>query len=303
MNYIDKTFLALTRPATATGLFSQDSLKAIAASSYGIPTTELSGVASARFDKLDVAPFSGAISTDISRDGYSVQYGAASASGTGPLDASVQLMWHGSITTSAAFPRAAIGVARAVPLTMAALDNDIPNPVPTEPAALEAARRTALFARLGANAHDPNGVSATLIDDWLADNGVADLTMLLENPSVMATLSQWVLSFTPIPGTVAAAQTEFPVAAAIMVRDVTAPGFRLVDLVQASQDVMARLRLDGVTPKSSGDHLPRGRPVVVWVVPITWFDDGDWPGADVNTRIRNANTWLAASGIALAPTL
>ncbi|MCF2872557.1 hypothetical protein L0664_15885 [Octadecabacter sp. G9-8] len=302
MNYVDKTFLALTSPVTASGVFSQEALKAIAASSYGIAMTDLIGAATPRFDKLDLAPFSGSLSTDISRDGYSVQYGGSSGSGAMALDSSVQLVWNGVITTSAAFPQATIGVEKSVPLTLAALDADIPNPAPTVPAELEAARRVALLARLAANANDANGITDQLIKDWLADNGVTDVATLLETQSVMAALSQWVLSFTPVPGTTSASQTEFPVSAAIMVRDVSTPGFRLVDLVQASQNVTARLRLDGITPKAGGDHLPRGRPVVVWVVEKTWFDDADWPGADANARIQNASAWLATSGIALAPT-
>jgi len=307
MQFEDRYLLLFSDPAAALGVFSDESAKSVVSASYGVAEANLIGAATPRFDKFEFAPFSGAVSTEITSDHHVTQRAEVSGPIAPGLNPRMDLLWTGAITVSSAFPRAEIGVERAAAPILADIDADIPAPVPADAAGLEAARRVVVLDRLRAAAQNPVTVTDELLDSWLADAGLDSVTEFLDRAAASAVpIRQFVLSFTPLPGTAAPAPVTFPIAAAALIRDTTAPDFRLVDLLQASRTAQARLEIEGVAPKPTNDGIPRGKPAILWVVAEEWFDDSDWPGGIAGNaaarraaRITMATGWLAAQGIAL----
>ena len=309
MHFTDKTLLGFADPATAAAPFSEEALKAVIEASYGVPAAGLIGTPVPRFDQLEFAPFGGQAATEVSGEHHAIHRGDPSGPLASGLNARIDVLWTGAITVSAAFPRAAIGVGSATAPDLSGVDDAIPAPLPTDPEALEAARRAVVLARLQAWAEDPAAVMDDTLDAWLARSGLASVSEFLERAAAAAVpMRRFVLSFTPLPGTAAPAPVTFPVAAAALIRDVTAADFRLADLLQASRVAQARLDLEGVAPKDGGENLPTGRAATLWLVDAGWFDDADWPGGTSGSaaarraaRITRATGWLAAQGIALVP--
>lgn len=303
MNFEDTTFLTFEDAALTAALFTSEALKATVSASYSLAPAALSGAPTGRFDLLTPAPFSGAAQIKRASEIYDVQPGAGGSGRSLRADA----LWQGAVTLRATFPRSEIGVQKFAAPRLTDLDADIVGPAPTDPTALEAARRAVLLARLKANAQNPDAVTDEVIDAWIKQSGQDGLNGLLEGATTVA-LAQLVLSFDPLPGTATAAPIVFPVAVTAMIRDVTQPDFRLVDFMQAAQEVLLRMDLEGVAPKSAGDTIPQGRAVVALIVVGDWFDDTDWPGGSAGNaaarkadRITRATNWLATQRIVLVP--
>jgi len=308
MHFDDATFVAFEDIVTATALFSDDAQKALAAASYGLEMSSLSGAPTTLFDPPQFAPFPGQMWTETQREGHSMSTRPADLDAPGS-STRADILLRGTVTLNAAFPRAEIGVASIASPNLSNIDGDIPNPVPTDAAALDAARRTVVLDRLKAAANDADAVSDASLDAWIASTGSATLTEFLDRAGAASVpLAQFVLSFTPLPGTSVAAPVAFPVMAAVMIRDPGDAGFKLTDFMQASKAVLNRMDNEGAEPKPGGDALPLGRSVVAWLVPQSWFDDADWPGggagnaaAQRNDRITRATEWLVKHRIALVP--
>lgn len=309
MNFVDKTLLAFSDPAAAGALITQQSAKAVVGAAYGVPVASLSGAATTGFDRLDFAPFADTASTEITRRDYAIMRGSGPWPQSSGQQSRIDVLWNGSVTVSAAFERAEIGVASSGMPDLADIDGDIATPLPVDPTALDTARRAVVIARLKARANDPETVSDDTLDTWLAEAGLTSFSAFVEQAAAaMVPMNQFVLSFTPLPGTGIVAPLIFPVAAAVMIRDVAAADFRLADLMQATQQVLTRLEIEGVAPRSGGEALPTGRAATLWLVSDTWFEDGDWPGGDTGNaaarkaaRITRATDWLAEQRIALVP--
>lgn len=309
MNFVDGILLTLSNASSAAAVFDEASLKAVVTASYGVPRASLIGTPVPRFDALEFAPFAGCVNTETLHDGYSVsQVNALEQSAPG-LNARTDILWRGAVTVTSALERAEVGVARASAPDLNDIDADIPAPVPSNAAALEAARRAVMLERLRTSSQNPQSVSDVTLDAWLAEAGLPNVTRFLEQAAAAAVpMTQFVLSFTPLPGSAAPAMQSFPIAAALMIRDISASEFRLTDLLQATRQVQTRLRIEGIVPKDGDAALPRGRPATLWLVAQDWFDDADWPGggsgnaaARRSDRIVKATDWLAAQGVALVP--
>ncbi|RUN74782.1 hypothetical protein EJC47_19695 [Sphingomonas sp. TF3] len=218
----------------------------------------------------------------------------------------IDILWRGEVQATASYPRARVDVAQIGRVSIADLDAAIVGPIPADPIALEAARRTALLARLKAAANDADAYDDASVTRLLLEAQVGSVAELLALDGGLARFYQLVLSLTPLPGSVEASQRQFPVAAAFLIRDVTRADFRLADLLQASKTVLQRLRYAGFDPAESA-ILPPGRAVVAWLVADSWFDADGWPGSGANPaakradRIAKASAWLAPQGIALNP--
>jgi hypothetical protein len=309
MQFTDKTLLALSDPAAAATLFSDQALQGVIAASYGIPAASLTGSPVGRFDRLDFAPFAGQAATEIEAEHHAIHRGDPAGPLASGLNARVDVLWTGSISVSASFPRAAIGVDRVAAPDLSDIDAAIQPPLPADPSALEAARRAVVIARLKAVAQDPATVTDASLDAWLDRAGLASISDFIASAAAATIpLRQFVLSFTPLPGSAAPVPMRFPVAAAGLIRDVAAADFRLADLLHASRAARARLDIEGLAPKPGGEGIPQGRAVVMWLVDAAWFDDADWPGGTSGNavarraaRITKATDWLAAQEIALVP--
>lgn len=314
MNFVDETLLAFADPVSAANVFTERSLKAIVSASYRVSDANLSGVPVPRFDSLEIAPFSGFASTEIQHATYRVSQWSGGAGWQATqiapgLNTRADLLWRGSIELSAAFERAQLGFDSSAVPDLANVDGDIPPPVPTDPDALETARRVVVLERLRAGAHSGQSVTDELLDRWIGQSGFADVGSFLQSAAASTSpMSQFVLSFASVPGTSVVAPQRFPIAAALMIRDSTDAEFRLVDFLQATRQLQSRLEIEGITPKDPGPSLPSARPVTVWVVPEQWFDQDGWPGGDSGDaqerrldRITKTTRWLSNQGIGLVP--
>jgi hypothetical protein len=103
------------------------------------------------------------------------------------------------------------------------------------------------------------------------------------------------------------APLALPVTAVVLARDA---GFSLTALLAETRFVRERLTAAGIE-RATDSTLPRRAAVVaVWVLPVTVFDDADWPGATAGmdeaqrrlARRTAAAQWLTAEGIAVAVT-
>ncbi len=290
----------------ASGLLSDTGLLNIVAASYQLG------------DQAPQPPFSH-FSPDLTFGGFGFdtsevrQHGSASGESAISLaiemgdPARIDILWRGTVRAGVRHPLATIGLASATPLSFHAIDADIPGGVPGDSAALETARRAVVLARLKAAASNPDVYDDAYIDGLLAAAKADSLAQLIAREGGAARFSQLVLSLAPIPGSSTVRSRDFPVAAAILVRDVTTMVDPLATLLQASQLVIERLRHAGFDPRP-GAELPPSRAIVVWIVSAEWFDQSDWPGGTTGNaaarrtgRIKAASAWLARQGIALNP--
>lgn len=290
----------------ASGLLSDTGLRNVVAASYPLG------------NQTPQPPFS-QFGADLTFGGFGFdtsevrQHGVASGESALSLainagdPARIDMLWRGTVRAGASYPLATIGVESSAPISLDAIDADIPGGAPSDPAALETARRAVVLARLRAAANDPDAYDDPFIDRLLATAEAGSLAQLLAHDGGAARFSQLVLSLTPIPGSSTVRSRDFPVAAAILVRDIAAMADPLAILLHASQIVIERLRHAGFDPRP-GAELPPGRPIVVWIVSATWFDQPEWPGGTTGNaaaqragRIGAASTWLSRQGIALSP--
>jgi hypothetical protein len=94
---------------------------------------------------------------------------------------------------------------------------------------------------------------------------------------------------------------DFPVAVSVAIRDPNSPGSSLVEIISGARRLQSSLRKAGFEPKKASEAGGHGRAVIALLVPDNWFDDTDWPGANMADRIDQASAWMAQEGIALVP--
>jgi hypothetical protein len=182
-------------------------------------------------------------------------------------------------------------------LELARLDSEI-DPLPTDPAALEARRRERVIARIRARLDQPLVFDDRALDAWLDRLGVDSVTELMSRPPVSAgaTLK---ITFGDGPDETPR-RRRFPLAAALLIRDLPLSLAAMLDETRRVRPYLHRL---GFGP---GEAAPRARrsPIVAWVLPPQVFDDEDWPGASGGPdpraeRRRWAGAWLAGERIGL----
>jgi hypothetical protein len=282
----------------------ESGLRHLVLASYDLAGQTPQGTLTAAVDQLDFGGFATHIVEAQDSDGGNRRVETHIAAPVGDAGR-VDMLWSGRVTASAAFPQARIGISQLSFTGADDIDADIPGGAPASPVALEAARRAALLARLKAVAENADAVGAEQVDWLLARAEVASVAELLALDGGAARFMQLALSFTPIAGSSTVRAIAFPVSVAVLVRDVTQMPNPLTMLLQQSEAVQQRIAAAGMAPRPQPE-LPRGRPVVMWIVDATWFDDADWPGGTAGNaaarradRIAGASAWLAAKGIAL----
>lgn len=162
-------------------------------------------------------------------------------------------------------------------------------------AALEAARRAELLARLRQGAAQPDALDDAALDAVLAAAGVADVAGLLAARGGAAAGSLRVRFSAPPPGAVPV-PISLPVTAAAIVAP---PPLHLSDLFARSRSIRAALADDPAVEAGPAPLRRRFAILVVWVVPSDTFDDPDWPGADAAARRADAAALLTGQGIGL----
>jgi hypothetical protein len=171
--------------------------------------------------------------------------------------------------------------------------------LPSDPVALEQARRARIVERLKTVAQDAAAVTPGFVDAWLASSGIGSAAALVSAGSTAAA-SGVAVTFSPPQGP-PAGPVALPMSVALLVREAGSSVAGMLAETKAVRDVIEPLGLD----RRVGPELPRrARVVVAWVLPAATFDDTDWPtpagaGSQQVRRRRAASTWLAREGIGL----
>jgi hypothetical protein len=313
VNYIDYTLVRLADAALRGALFDQVGLEQIARAAYDAETMLLGPPFSAVFDDVSVG-LSLAMRTRAEAawgptTGGDRREGRVTLLGIGGAGAvRVDALWLGGVVANAVSPLTRIAQVITHYPDTSAIDAAIiaaQGSLPTAPAALEAARRAQLLARLRAGFQQPTALTDAVFDRWLAQIGassVGDLMARFTNQLVSPTMQ---VGFTAA-GTTTTPRT-LPIAAAIVIRD---QPVQVAALLADSKLVAEQLEDFGLERARQSDVAPRHPLVVVWMIPETTFDDAGWPGGETATtdaarrlaRRQAAGVWLAREGIGLVTT-
>jgi hypothetical protein len=218
-------------------------------------------------------------------------------------------LWRGALVARAVSPLSRITRAITGWSNTGGLDEEIarlPGGLPTNPTALETARRSHLLARVRAGLQQPDALSDAAFDRWLGQFGVNTVGELMARYADQIATAVAQVRFAAPPDEPASPR-RLPVSAAILVRD------RPLDIAQLLADSkLVRDQLDdlGVTHRSEPDAVARHAALVIWMIPDATFDDRDWPGGEDapsesaanQLRRRVAGRWLAREGIGLVTT-
>lgn len=314
MNYVDATLIRLAEPATRLAVFDDVALEQLLTTAYDTDVTPVQGPFQPLFDDLKlglaVSRYSVIEGTWSPVGGVERMEARFQAFGFGQEDPiRVDGFWRGSIIARTVPVDSRILKLQTVWPTLGTIDSAIVTALgalPANPPALEQERRIQLTARIRAALDQPLAFTDGTLDDWLHTVGATSVSDLLTRFQGSVFGSAMQLTFSA-PDPAPAAPKALPIAAGIMIRDA---GFSLAQLLMESK--MARERLDrlGLERPVAPTFRLRQPMLIVWVVPISVFDDADWPGGAQgmnNNQLRvarrnSAGAWLAREGIGLVAT-
>jgi hypothetical protein len=155
-------------------------------------------------------------------------------------------------------------------------------------------------ARIRTHLDQPDVFDDAALGRWLTRLGVESVTELMTLPQPAAGATAQV-TFGEGPDETAR-RRRFPVAAALLIRDMPVSVATLLDETRRIRPHLNRL---GFRAGEAGARARRS-PIVAWVLPGTLFDDVAWPGATTGSaterraqRRRWAGAWLARERIGL----
>ena len=315
MNYVDATLIKLADSATRVEQFDSLALEQLVAAGYDTEAMTVEGPFQPLFDEFRLGlppPRLGVIEGvwnpvgGVERTEARFQLsGIGNDSGMVRVDA----FWRGNI------------VARTVPETSLIQEVQIARPdlgtidaeieadlgaLPTEEQALEEQRRARFLTRVRNGLNQPTVLTDEVLDNLLSRAGATSVGDFLTGFHSTAHTSAVQVTFSP-PSTAAPSPKPLPIAAALLIRDA---GFSVAQLLMESKMVREQIKPLGLERQRDPSLRLREPVLVVWVIPITVFDDPDWPGAtgtlsvDQARRARRvaAGQWLAAEGIGLVAT-
>jgi hypothetical protein len=308
VNFVDVTILQLAAAATRRAVFDDLSLQHVLAAAYDTGSLSPEGPYEATFEGFRVGVFT---PTVVQLDGGWSALGSserveahfelrrAHASGLPRVDAT----WQGTVIARTSVVSDLVEAVTSRWPGLHELDADLTD-LPSDPAALEQARRGALLARLRSGAALPEAIDDAFVDQLLARAGVGTVAALSARSRSGAAAGALRISMAQ-PSEPQLSPRPFPVAVALMVRR----GMEaLSDLLAEAKAIQAALASHLERPRDP-QLRPRNSLVVGCVVPAAVFDDADWPGAepDVPTDVARiarrvaAADWLAPEGIAFIP--
>lgn len=308
MDFVDSVIVRLGDPASRGAVFDDSSLANLVTAAYDTEAMPMGPPYAAVFDELTVGyaapPVAVAEGEWMGVGGTDRTELKVRLQGVGQSPLRIDALWRGGLVvrTSAAQDRV-----EALKISVPSLDVDPDiiaafGALPTDPVRLEAERRTRVVARLRAGLHQPAAFTDAHLDRLLAvadADSVSALVTGLRDQAATATIQ---LRYADSPGNPPTPRV-LPFAAVVLVRDT---GFSLATLLAESRLARTRAEELGLDVPASGDVRRRHRITVAWVVPVTTFDDPDWPGgAGANpeqqraARIARASQWLATEGIGL----
>jgi hypothetical protein len=225
-----------------------------------------------------------------------------------PTDVTIDALWRGAVVAQFAVVGEPITALTVTWPQVGLIDEQIiaqTGSLPSDPAALERARRAQLLDELRGGLDQPGAFGDAELDRWLRDLGASSVSELIGRLPGIAAGAALKITFAP-PGQPTAVPQPLPIAAAILIRDVT--GFSLAELLSESKRARACIERLGLLAAPSPGTRSRVAVAVIWIVPLSLFDDSDWPGAtagetpdqQIAARRAAAGEWLAAEGIGLA---
>jgi hypothetical protein len=161
-----------------------------------------------------------------------------------------------------------------------------------------------LLAHIRAGLDQPAAFGEADLNRFLASLGASSVSDLLEHR--LGTTDGAALKVTfAAPAGVGETPAELPIAAPILIRDTS--GFSLAQLLSDSKSIRERILATGVARPQQNGVRPRQTVVIVWVLPVSLFDDESWPGSTTGqtteqaraARRAAASKWLAEEGIGL----
>lgn len=307
MNYVDKTLVALADPASRAATFDQTALEQIVGAAYDADAMGIGGPFAPVFDDFRLAVsaepeglLDGTLSPLTGGDQTQARFRITGLPEQPPTR--VDALWRGAVV--ARFRKGGEPITKATTSwpSLGTIDAEVAaangGNLPADPVVLETARRTRFVAHIQAALDQPAVFDGAALDRWLAQVGASSVGDVLEHFVGSIDLGTVTVTFAP-PADVPEVPKPLPLAAALLVRDA---GFRLSDLLAESSVIRARLlQLGAVVPAENGLRQLRSL-LVIWIIPASVFNDGDWPGATSDLRRANAGAWLAREGIGLAAT-
>jgi len=309
VDFVDATLIKIANPATRATILDQTTLEQMAAAAYDTSSLVLQGPYSPIFDRFQlgvsvnpIGMVEGMFRMPGMAPGGDIQL---QLSGLGPLSPiRGDALWTGSIvarTTPLNGRIASVRVRFSLDDIDAAIRQQL-GALPSDAAALEAERRKRFIAQMKAAMAQPDLLTDAAFDEWLAQIGASSVGDLMANHRQTLTSGVLQIGFSqgadqqPSPA-------PLPIAAAILIRDVNAS---ISQLLMESKLLREQLTDRGISIPASSSLPARNPFLVLWLVPMTMFDDPAWPGVggDQNAlrtdRRSKAAAWLAPEGIVIA---
>jgi hypothetical protein len=313
MQYGDQVLVRLADPATRASLFDETALAQLIAAGYDTAATPVEGPFQAIFDEVRLgvalprlATLEGiwGLTSGVERTEARMQL-----TGLGGPPLRVDALWQGAVVARTTPATGLITTVEAVWPSPGALDAAIVDDLgalPADPGAREAARRARLLAAIRAGLDQPAALSEATLDAWLQRAGVASVSELVErhrgtlHPAGVRITFEEPVAAPPTP-------RRFPCTVAVLARDA---GFGVSELLAESRQAREQLGRLGLEPQQDPSLRVRHSLIIAWVVPLSTFDDDDWPGAPGGgsasvrraARRNAAGAWLAGEGIGLVAT-
>jgi hypothetical protein len=311
VNYVDFTLIRIADPTTRASLFDEAALEQMAAAAYGEDAATLSGPYQPIFREVMIGLSIPSRSTiegcwnagTMHNEGRFIIAGLGHGS-----SARIDALWRGGIIARMTQASGKITEEISEWPDPSGIDAEIIaalGALPTNPTTLETERRDRFLARIRAALHQPDAFTEAIFDDWLQRSGAVSVSDLMTHFRGVISTGTLRIRYSD-PAAVPPSPRELPITAALLLRD---QPISLVEVVSQSKIVVEQLREAGMERARDADTSARAPILVVWVVPVTMFDDDDWPGGTSGTnaekrllRRRAAATWLGPQGIVFAPT-
>jgi hypothetical protein len=303
MDFVDATLLRLADESARSTVFDNDSLSQILSASHDLSGAGVEEPFDLVFDDIS---FVHDDESSVGIDGSWMTMGHTErteltlrAAGLGRSMPRIDLLIAGAVVATARGGGGRITAVDMNWLELAGIDSEI-TPLPDDPAVLEQRRRERLLARVRARMSQPLVFDDNALGQWLTRLGVGSVTELMSAPVAAAGAT---LTITLGEGPEESVRRRrFPVAAALLIRDVPLSLAALLDETRRIRPYLHRLGF------AAADDSQRRRqaPIVAWVVPGALFEDAAWPGAAPGStgeqraeRRRWAGAWLARERIGL----
>lgn len=302
MDFVDATILRLADESARATVFDEESLSQLLSASHDVSGTDVEAPFTLALDEISFVHDDEAC---VAVDGSWITMGqtdrtelALRAAGLAPPPPRIDLLLAGAVVATARGGTGRISGVAVHWLELVGLDDEL-QPLPTDPAELEQARRERLLARIRARLDQPAAFDGAALVRWLTRLGVDSVAELMEHPPAAGATMR--VAFAEGPDA-PPRRRQFPLAAALLVR---AAPLSLASLLDETRRIRPHLQRMGF---GFPEVAPRGRrsPIVAWVVPAALFDDDAWPGATAGSapekraeRRRWAGEWLAGERIGL----